>query len=318
MANNNSKHIINYIKKVFKKSNNKIAFFVIFIIIVFFSILIQNKTKSIYYENTQIVLNNENITANLKENIIFENNHFYICSEDIQNFFDNTLYVDEETGQFITKSDKKLATLKENEDYITINGSTKKVTYPVVEKDGKKYIAISELEDVYDYEFEYIKDTNIIIIDSLNKGKIKAKIKTATSLKEGINGFSKSIVKLSKDSEIVLIEENNDWTKIRTEKGLIGFIKTKKIENKNIIRENFLNTSEIKEKAEYMEFDITNKDISTFKKRKDIINSILQQTIKNDKMYVKLTYSKEKDFEFERFTIEAEPVLKECGINISF
>ena len=62
--------------------------------------------------------------------------------------------------------------------------------------------------------------------------------------------------------------------------------------------------------------DITKEDISSFKKRENIINLILQQAIKNDKMYVKISYSGENNIYYERFKIEVIPILKECGVEI--
>ena len=60
------------------------------------------------------------------------------------------------------------------------------------------------------------------------------------------------------------------------------------------------------------------KDISTFEKRQNIINLILQEAIKNDKMYVKITYNGAEEQKYDRFKIEITPILSECGIKVEF
>ena len=67
-----------------------------------------------------------------------------------------------------------------------------------------------------------------------------------------------------------------------------------------------------------LEYDITDKDMSTFEKRQNIINLILQEAIKNDKMYVKITYNGAEEQKYDRFKIEITPILSECGIKVEF
>ena len=56
-----------------------------------------------YYKNddivdkTNVIINNNNVTARLKKDIIIENDEIYMSMQDIRNFFDNYIY--EETSQ---------------------------------------------------------------------------------------------------------------------------------------------------------------------------------------------------------------------------
>ena len=104
MAKKNSKHRKN------KKNNNnkgykKIAFIVVLILIII--IAIKNNTKLEKSEKTQIIINNENITNELVNDAIQENENIYISYEDIQKFIDPTIYKENETNLIITTSSKK-------------------------------------------------------------------------------------------------------------------------------------------------------------------------------------------------------------------
>ena len=316
MTNKSSKHIKNN-SKHYNKSNLIVAFIIVFIFVVILFIKGKNKVAPIIYNDIQIILNNENITSNMEDKVLNENDKIYMSVEDIQKFLDNTIYFEKEIETYITTSSKKLATLKENSDSITINGSNLKVDNMVINKEGKKYFAISEMENIYDYEFAFITDTNIVTIDSLKLKQERANIKKATELKEKNETFSKKIKKLQKEEEVILIKEEGNQTKIRAQDGRIGYVKTDLLTNRNITREDFIeNNKEKNDVEDYFEYDLSEKDITTFEKRQNIINLILQQTIKNDKMYVKIIYNKEENNDFNRFKIETKPILQECGITV--
>lgn len=302
-----------------KNKNNKslfIAFVVIFILIIF--VVIKNSKTENKNENIELVLNNEDVTSKLQSKIIDENEKIYMSFNDIKELIDSTIY-QEDTGLIITASSKKIATFKENENTININGSEQKDENVVIEKDGQKYIAISELENVYDYEFKYNSETNIVTIDSLNKKSEKAYAVKKVKIKENEKIISKTIEKVNKGNWLYFISEQNGIAKVRTQDGKIGYVKTKNLDNfvteREDLKENKTNNIE---DEQCLIYDLSKKDITTFEKRQNIINLILQEAIKNDKMYVKITYNSSEEEAYNRFKIEVVPILGECGIKVKF
>lgn len=315
MSKNSSKHIKK--KKKNNKSYKKIAFVVILILLIV--IVIKNFNKKNNFEKMQIIINNDNITEELKDGLIKENEKIYMSFEDIQKFIDETIYQEDETGLIITTSPKKLATLKLGKDTININGSSQKEKDVVISENEKNYIAISELENVYDYEFKYIPDTNIITIDNLNKKMVKAYTKKTIKIKEENKAFSNILEKVEKGKWLVYIGQEGKMAKVRTQNGNIGYIRANSLDNFVTEREDF-NEDEASENIadNKLEYDISKRDITTFEKRQNIINLILQEAIKNDKMYVKITYNGTDEQRYNRFRIEIVPVLSECGIKVEF
>lgn len=286
------------------------------IVLVIIVINLQNKFIKPNHEKSQTILNNENITSKLKDEIIIENEKVYMSFDDIKNFLDSTIYKEETTNSIVTTSNKKISVLKKDEENIQINGSKQKAKNILIEKDEKTYIAISELENVYDYKFEYIKNSNTITIDSLSKECIKAYANKNIKIKEQNKKFSKIVGKVSKGNWLIYINEENGVAKVRTQDGTIGYVKKVELDNFVTERENFIEKEKNITTEKPVEYDITGKDITTLEKRIDIIKLILQETIKNDNMYVKIIYNGEDNFEFERFKIEITPMLHECGIKI--
>ena len=309
MSKKSSKH---------KKSYKKIAFVIILIIIVILNV--KKSKEQNQNHDTQIILNNSNITEDLQEEIIKENGKIYMNFDDVQKFIDETLYEEKETGLIITTSPKKLATFKYGEENININGSIQEEKDVVIKRDDKEYIAISTLENVYDYDFHYIDSVNIATIDNLNKKIVKAYAKKKINIKQDKNVISRAVDKVEKGNWLIFIEEENGFAKVRTQNGIIGYTKNKNLTNFVTEREDFNQSSNEDNLADdkTLEYDISKKDISTFEKRKNIINLILQEAIKNDKICVKILNNNAEEDKYNRFKIEATPILSECGVKIKF
>ena len=312
MSKKTSKHTKKKIKN--NKSYKKIAFVVILLLIIIIGI--KNSKKETKNEQTELILNNENITNELSDGILKQNEEIYISFNDVQKFIDNTIYKEEGTDLIITTSPKKVATFKEGQDTININGSSQKEKNIVIKEDDKDYIAISELENVYDYEFKYVSASNIITIDSLNKKFVKVYAKKKIKVKEENKLFSKTIDKVEKGNCVVFIGKENGMAKIRTQSGKIGYVKEKYLDNYVTEREDLNESTD--QIGNELEYDISKKDITTYEKRENIINLILQEAIKNGKMYVKIIYNGTEEANYNRFKIESVPLLNECGIKVEF
>ena len=303
-------------QKKHNKGFNKLALIIMFIIILIIIIKIGENVKISKYPDIQIIIDNNNITKELNNAVLLKDDKIYMSFDDIKKVLDETIYQEENTNLIITSSDLKVATLSfDNQETITINGSIQESKNPVINENEKIYINISDLESVYNYRLNYIDTTNIVTIDNLNTKCVKANVKKNVKVKQENKIFSKKIEKILKDEEVIYIDEEKGMAKIRTKNGNIGYINKKILSNITTEREDFDNkTTTINE--EPLEYDITKKDITSFKKREEVINLILQEAIKNDKMYIKIKYDGENNFYFDRFKIESTSILKECGITI--
>ena len=85
-------------------------------------------------DKINLVINNSNITKNLKNDVIVEDGVVYISTKDIANFFDGNIYYDNKYNQIITSSDTKLATLKIDEKKVYINGAEVDIIASAIKK----------------------------------------------------------------------------------------------------------------------------------------------------------------------------------------
>lgn len=221
-----------------------VAFIVLFVIAMIANnyIILDNNTT------TNLIINNTNVTSNLKNEIIQEDGVIYLSEDDIANFFDKHIYLEEENQKIITTYDKKIAEVSLDEDVININGADKNISTHAVERDGTVYIPISEMTEVYDIEIDNIENTNIITMDSLDRGQNKAVVTSTVSVKSSTNFIARTVDRIEKGETVIVISSDGGYSKIRTENGKIGYIKTNKLANEYVVREDMPEEKQIEGK----------------------------------------------------------------------
>ena len=186
---------------------------------------------------TNLVINNRNVTENLKKDILIENGEIYISKQDLGNFFDKYIYEDQETEQVITTYNKKIAEIGFDKNVVTINGVEKTTYAHAIKKDDTVYLPISELKDVYDIEINNIESTKVLVIDSLSKEQKKAVLNSNQSVKSSKKFIAKTVDRVKKGECVIVISNENGYAKIRTEDGKIGYVKSNKLVNEVVARQ---------------------------------------------------------------------------------
>ena len=208
-------------------------------ILVLLAVFVLNKAENYLREKSDnqinLILNNRNVTANLKHEMIEEGGNVYLSLDDVKNYFDKYIYLEEEINEIVTTYDKQIATIGFETNKLTLNGSTKKIYAHAIKKDDITYLPIMEMKEVYNLETS--KVGKVIILDSISRKQTKATTKSDLSVKWKADFFSKTVDKIKKDDNIIVVEEKDGWTKIRTENGKIGYVQTNKLANYTVTRE---------------------------------------------------------------------------------
>lgn len=227
-------------EQIEKKKKKIIRIFITIVIIIAIAIIGMIANEFIILDNnktTNLIINNKNITANLKNDILIEDNTIYLSKEDIANFFDKYIYEDKDTKQIITTYEKKSAAIGFDKNVITINGSQQKIYAHAIERDNKIYLPISEMKDVYNVEIENIEKTKVITMDSLEKEQKKAIVNSDVSVKSTTDFIAKTTDRIKKGDTVVLVSSKDGYSKVRTENGKLGFVKSDKLDNQFTVRQ---------------------------------------------------------------------------------
>lgn len=225
--------------------NNPKLIFNIFIVLVFLVLLgtvfylSPNYIREDYDGKTKVLINNNNVTLKMKNDVyIDENNNVFLSLADVRNYFDKYIEYDKENGDIVTTSEINIAKMSTKDNKITINGEEDELNSSAIEKNDTIYLPFSEIsEKVYDVDLEYIQDTNTIIIDSLDRKQEVANTSKETKVKYKPQTLSGTLEKLEANEQVVYIEETNNWVEVRTKDGTIGYIKKEDLGNVEVARE---------------------------------------------------------------------------------
>ena len=192
-----------------------------------------------YEGKTKVLINNNNVTLKMKKDVyVDDNNNVFFSLEDVKNYFDKYIEYNEENGEIITTSEINIAKLSTESNKIDINGEEDTLNSSALKMNDTIYLPFSEIsEKVYDVDLEYIKDTNTIIIDSLDRKQEVANIKEETNLKYKPQTLSRTLKKLEQDDQVVYLEDDEDWVEVRAKDGTIGYVKKEDIGELETVRE---------------------------------------------------------------------------------
>ena len=174
---------------------------------------------------TNVVINNNNITAHLKNDVYIENENIYMSKPDLENFFDPDIYYEENYNQIITTYETNIANLYIGENKMKLNDQEVEINGEVTLKDEIYYIPISDLTSVYNIDIGYIKESDTVVIESIDREKITAKATKNTNVKSMKKVLCRTVDKIKENDEFVIIEKNAGWVEVRTTNGKIGYIK---------------------------------------------------------------------------------------------
>ena len=224
---------------------------IILALMVFAIKIAPNYARDEFADRTKLVINNNNITRNVKADIIIEDNTIYLSTQDMKNFFDEYLLIDNENNRVITTSNTKTVVLPLEGTSISVNGAQTSIEHSIINRNENIYLPITDLTDIYNIEVKYSSETNIVTIDSLNRKAVQALSSKKMSVKYLPTFFSRTVDKVERGDTLILVQDRedggniieDDWIKVRTENGELGYVKLNSITDEKTIREDLnLNT----------------------------------------------------------------------------
>ena len=208
---------------------------VAFILIVINLIFGNDKEK---VNDLKILYNNEE--TKYADVVVDSEERIYFSIFDITNIFDSNLYYNDAEKEIITTFNKHVALLKVDETFMVVNDSNINLSAEVKEFNNTVYVPITDMELVYDIEVSYSEEENILMLDSIDKEKKEAEIIKKTKVKEDKGLFKKTLEKIDVGSTVVVIEEVENYYKIRTENGNIGYVKSNKLSEVKSVRDDYV------------------------------------------------------------------------------
>ena len=93
------------------------------------------------------------------------------------------------------------------------------------------------MKEVYDIEIEYLPDTKVVTMDSKDREQKKAIVNSNVAVKSSTNFIAKTVDRVKKGENVIVVSSENGNAKIRTQNGKLGYIKANKLTNEITVRE---------------------------------------------------------------------------------
>lgn len=212
----------------------------IFVILVILIVSIKVKqfmpSKEVEDLNTYFGITSEDEMAiELNHNIIEEkaflkDGQVYLDYEYVHDQLNDRFYWDNNENVLLyTTSDNVVKAMADSKEYY-IGKKKAGRNYKIVLIDAQRaYIAIDYVAEYTNMVYEQFADPNRVLIQTKwgNVTKAAVKKKTQIRVKGGIK--SKILRELAKGDTLIKLEEMDDWTKVATEDGLIGYVQNKRL-----------------------------------------------------------------------------------------
>ena len=229
-------------KKNNKKRLIKRRLFIVIIITIILLFIINKfffSSKNKINDKTILVIGDQ--VENLENDIIIDSlKNVYLSFDDVKNIYDKNIYYDEVSKNVITTFNKHIAILQLNQSEIEVNDAKSAIKGKLKFIDNCLYIPISDMNLVYDFELNYSNDSNIVFLDSISEHKTEGKVQKNVKLKQVDNVFKNNSINLNKDENVTIFEEDGNKYKVRSEDGVIGYIKKDKIVEIKEVRQDMI------------------------------------------------------------------------------
>lgn len=180
-------------------------------------------------DEVRVVLDDKEITKNLPDTAVIIDDAPMLSFDTIKKYFDQYIYFDEKYETVIITNDVDILKMKLNQKNINLNGKEKTINVSAQKVSGEIYLPIEDLQEIYNIDVE---QNEKIIITSPKAEYKKIKSDKNQKVKLYKKEFSLTTGKFKKGEEFILFsgDENNEYAKVRTANGDLGYIKKSKIE----------------------------------------------------------------------------------------
>ncbi len=199
------------------------------------------KTQSVYehFEN----LKRDKINIVFGEQIVLlesypinKNDVYYIPVDFVKEYLDQYIYWDKKLNKLIITTENKVIRMKTDELEYFVNNEPLSLNLPVHEENGMAYLPQGFVSDFYNMDITYSPKYNVLIIDDkqIEKtlGAVSSKTKNDVTVRYEPSIKSAIAEKVPIDSQFVLYEQIENFIRVRTPSGIIGYINTDTIGEK--------------------------------------------------------------------------------------
>lgn len=165
----------------------------------------------------------------------------YVQYETVRDYINCRFYWDPNENILLYTLPKDIVRVEVGSKEYSVSKDKNSEDYVILKTEGSTaYIALDFIQQYTNMEYQiYENPSRVVIRTDWGKTKV-AEVKKDTQVRYRGGVKSPVLTEISKKDEVVVLEKEDNWTKVRTTDGFIGYVKKnalKKTETKNVTRE---------------------------------------------------------------------------------
>ena len=164
----------------------------------------------------------------------------YVQYEIVRDYINSRFYWDPNENVLLYTLPKDMVTVEVGSKDYNVSKEKKSEDYVILKTEGSTaYIALDFIQQYTNIEYELYNDPNRLMIVSQWGEMTVATVKKNTQVRYQGGVKSPILTQIKKKDEVTILENEDDWKKVRTKDGFIGYMKSstlKKEEKKTVSR----------------------------------------------------------------------------------
>lgn len=175
-----------------------------------------------------IVLSGERL--NYPPEPLYTDGNIYLPAAFVKEYLDPYLFFDERTGRVTVTTEDEVIRMTAGELPYRVNNEPMELDMAVIMKGEIFYLPAGLLSELYGCDIRYEPEYKTAIIDDAKTERVHASVtEKKAALRYEANRKSPVQAWLELSAEVVCYEQSGDYTRVRAENGLLGFVLTKQL-----------------------------------------------------------------------------------------
>ena len=163
---------------------------------------------------------------------ILEDGQVYLPYETVRDYLNSRFYWDPNENILLYTLPRAMVRVEIGSDEYTVSRETKSEDYVILKTEGSTaYIALDFVQQHTNLEYEVYEGPGRVAITSKFGKVTTAVIKGDTEIRYRGGVKSPVLKEASKGDKVVVVEEADSWRKVRTEDGIVGYLKKSRLKN---------------------------------------------------------------------------------------
>ena len=162
----------------------------------------------------------------------------YVQYDIVRDYINSRFYWDPNENKLLYTLPKDMVTVEVGSKDYNVSKEKKSEDYVILKTEGSTaYIALDFIQQYTNMEYELYNDPNRVMIECDWGEKTVASVKKNTQVRYQGGVKSPILSQLKKKDEVVILENEDDWKKVLTKDGFIGYVKSNTLrdEEKKIV-----------------------------------------------------------------------------------